>query len=121
MKALSHDPRSRISRTTARHSGAIFAKRRRRPAAERSGSPGSGRPFIEAAQFSFLVQKPMKQLADGALADLGDVGVPEHQRSVKDLVAEGFSLVQHRADLREVVFDEHFREIHGLAPSFRRR
>jgi len=36
----------------------------------------------------------MKQLADGALADLANVGVPEHQRSVKHLVAERFSLLE---------------------------
>ena len=93
MKASSHAARSRISRTRARHSGAIFARRRRRPATERSGSSGSGVPLSRPPR-SPLVHEPMKQLADGALADLANVGVPEHQRSVKHLVAERFSLLE---------------------------
>src|SRR2546425_12708959 len=93
MKASSHAARSRISGPGARHSGGRSSRGAaggRRPSGP--GRPARGVPLSRPPR-SPLVHEPMKQLADGALADLANVGVPEHQRSVKDLVAERFSLL----------------------------
>src|SRR5881394_397068 len=69
MNASSQPTRSRISRTTARHSGAI------RATADRCG------PVL------LLIHQSMQQLAQRSLADLGHIGVAEHEWSVEDRVA----------------------------------